>query len=600
MRILIAIIVAFCLWACDRGVVHVSRYPDGRIREQWTEKGPAGGPTVRDGEYRAFHPDGSRAMIVPYKAGKREGRARAWDERGRLSGVREWSGGFLVREIRYDSMGNSLSDRRFEVRTARVMAAGPGGDSLAALETCAWSLPAEGRPSRGQGDSNSRKGGPPLREGGLPYREGGPPYREGDPPYREGLCEMEYPDGKPMAERHFRKGVPDGPVKAWYRDGTPWIAGAYAEGLRTGAWKAYSPSGNPAWSAAYLKGERDGLWEEWFPDGQRKSIARYRAGKAEGEYREWYPNGRPRLRGSFSGGRREGLEEAWYPDGGRLYAARYAGGLLDGEFSQWHPGGKLRLRCRFLRGRKEGLSRIWYPTGALQEQAYYKAGRLNGPYRTWSPEGLPMAMKEYKEGSMAFDAKAKELLALLGADQLRVPAGMMGFYWGMGRKECRANLGLYQAARVRADSGEIAADLVAFPDRRPTRAHIRLAFNAQGELWGIHLDLRQASAADFFPLCENLEVEMAAGLGTTGLKPTDVAGEYAMVRKRDWGRFTVEAARGGIRQELPVLSAEGYSPGGGGWFRFALENNLYREYVDPASASVTPPRWEAETLFAGR
>jgi len=201
---------------------------------------------------------------------------------------------------------------------------------------------------------------------------------------------------------------------------------------------------------------------------------------------------------------------------------------------------------------------------------------------------------------MAFDAKAKELLALLGADQLRVPAGMMGFYWGMGRKECRANLGLYQASGVRADSDAIAADVVAFPDRKPTRARIRLAFNAQGELWGIKLDLRQETAADFFPLCENLEVEMGAALGSTGLSRTEARGKYAMTRKRDWGRFTVEAAAGGIRQELPVLSAEGYSPGGEGWLRFALENNLYREYVDPASASISPPRWDAENLFAGR
>lgn len=256
------------------------------------------------------------------------------------------------------------------------------------------------------------------------------------------------------------------------------------------------------------------------------------------------------------------------------------------------------MRCRFAHGRKEGLSRVWYPSGGLQEQAYYKGGRLDGAYRTWSPEGLPMAMKEYRGGALAFDSRAKELLDLLGADQLRVPVGLMGFYWGMGAKECRANLGLYQAARVRADSGVMAADIVAFPDRKPTLAHIRLDFNAQGELWGIKLDLRQASSEDFFPLCENLEVEIGASLGTTGLRRS--GGAYSMVRKRDWGRFTVEAAQGGIRQDIPVLSAEGTGPGGAGWLRFSLGNNLYREYVDPASASISPPRWDGEGLLAGR
>jgi antitoxin component YwqK of YwqJK toxin-antitoxin module len=573
MRILSAIIVALCFWACGHGIVHESRYPDGRIRERWTEKGMAGKPTVRQGDYQSFYPDGSREMTVPYRDGKRDGRARAWDTRRRLSAEREWSRGFLVRELRYDTLGHAVYDRRFEIRSARVEAVGPAGDSLTVMETCAWS---------------------------VGVREGDRRVRDGDHPLRDGLCEMRYPDGKLMAERHFRDGRLDGPVKAWYPDGTPWISGAYSLDRPTGAWRTYSRSGNPLWSANYQRGERDGSWEEWFPDGQRKSITRYRSGRAEGEYREWYPNARPRLRGAFSGGHRQGLEEAWYPDGTRLYAARYAAGLLEGEFSQWHPGNKLRMRCRFARGRKEGLSRIWYPTGGLQEQAFYKKGRLDGAYRTWSPEGLPMAMKEYRDGSMAFDSKAKELLTLLGADQLRVPAGMMGFYWGMGRKECRANLGLYQAAGVRADSGEIAAEMVAFPDRKPTRARIRLSFNAQGELWGIKLDLKQASADDFFGLCENLEVEMGAALGATGLRRTDTDGKYAMTRKRDWGRFTVEAASGGIRQDLAVMSAEAYSPGGDGWFRFALENNLYREYVNPASASITPPRWDAETLFAGR
>jgi antitoxin component YwqK of YwqJK toxin-antitoxin module len=568
MRILLAIIVAFAAWACDHGVVHLSRYPDGSVRERWVEKAAQGGASIREGEYRSFRPDGSREMIVPYKGGKRDGHARAWDFRKRLSAERFWSRGFLLREIIYDSAERARIERRFEIRTAMAKAAGPAGDTLAAGETCAWTI-GDGRPS-----------------------------------VRDGLCEMRYPDGKPLAESHYRAGRLDGPVKAWYADGAPWIEGAYAGGLPVGRWKAHTPGGGLSWSGTYAQGERDGLWEEWFPGGSRKSAAAWRRGRPEGGYQEWYPAGGLRLRGACAGGRRQGPEEAWYPDGGRLYTAAYADGLLDGEFSQWHPGGKLRLRCRFAHGSKQGLSRVWYRSGRLQEQAYYRNGRLDGPYRTFTPEGLPMAMREYRNGSMAFDAKARELLDLLGAARYRVPAGILGFYWGMGNKECRANLGLYQAARVRADTGAVTADIVAFPDRKPTLAHIRLDFNAQGELWGIKLELRQETAADFFALCENLEVEMGAGLGTTSLRRADAQGgggpaPYAMLRRRDWGRFTVESAAGGIKRELAVLSAEGFSPGDKGWFRFSLENNLYREYVDPGSATISPPRWEGETLFAG-
>ncbi|MEO7425964.1 MAG: toxin-antitoxin system YwqK family antitoxin, partial [Fibrobacteria bacterium] len=333
-------------------------------------------------------------------------------------------------------------------------------------------------------------------------------------------------------------------------------------------------------------------------------------GVPEGGYQEWYSNGRPRLTGLFRAGRREGKEAAWYPDGKRLYTAQYAAGKLQGDFHQWHSSGKLRLHCRFEDGRREGSSRIWYPSGALQEQAYYKNGRLNGSYRTWSPEGAPMVMKEFRQGAVAFDSKAKELLDLLGADRLRVPVGMMGFYWGMGERDCRANLDLYQATDIRtgAGGGLLTARFLAFPDRRATPAKIRLSFNEQGELWGIKLDLSQRSSADFFALCENLEVEIGAGLGMAGLQKTDVPAEYAMTRKREWGRFTVHmgagaggaASEGSIRQDLPVLKAEGFSPPGPGWFRFSLENELYREYVNPANNSITPPRWQEEAFLAGR
>lgn len=561
----LAIFGALALCACDDGTVHVVRFPSGKIREMWTEKGPNPKATVREGLFQSFFPDGSRSSAVEYRGGGKNGSASMWDAGGRLRFKGEYKDDFLVREIRYDTSGKVSADRRFSVKTDRVKAIGSSGDSLTVPETCAWSEAA------------------------------------GRPPLKDGLCTMKYADGKVMATRYYQSGRLNGPVKAWYRDGTPWMDGSYANAIPAGRWRTWTPGGNPLWSAAYDKGEREGAWEEWFPDGGPKSKSAYRKGKAEGGYQEWYPSGKPRLRGQFLAGRREGQEAAWYPDGARLYSARYAGGQLEGDFYQWHPGGKLRLHCRFAKGKKEGGSRVWYPTGVLQEQAYYKAGRLNGSYRTWSAEGAPMAMKEFRDGAVAFDSKAKELLDLLGADQLRVPVGMMGFYWGMGAKECRANLGLYQASDVHANDEGITAKMIAFPDRRPTQAQIRLSFNGQGELWGIKLDLLQQSSGDFFPLCENLEIEIGAELGTAGLRKAEGASDYSMTRKRDWGKFTVTTGTaGGIQQDLPVLSAEGFSPAAKGWFRFSLANHLYREYVNPANASITPPRWQEEAFLAGR
>ncbi|MDB5102772.1 MAG: toxin-antitoxin system YwqK family antitoxin [Fibrobacteres bacterium] len=564
-RFRIAFLFALALCACDDGTIHVVRFPSGKIREMWKEKGPEGKPTVREGLFQSFYSDGSKESSVEYRGGRKNGEARAWDPRGRLSFQGEYRDDFLVRETRFDGSEAASAEKRYSVKTEIVKAIGSAGDSMMAKETCAWSEAAGGKPAK------------------------------------HGLCTMIYDDGRTMATRYYQSGRLTGPVKAWYPDGTPWLEGAYSNDVPTGKWRTFGRSGNLMWSAAYVKGEKQGAWEEWFPDGQRKSRSSYRLGKADGGYQEWYPNGKPRLRGQFRAGKREGVETAWYPDGDRLYAARYAAGRLEGEFFQWHPGGKLRLHCRFADGKKEGPSRVWYPKGGLQELAYYHGGRLNGSYRTWSAEGIPMAMKEFRDGAVAFDSKAKELLDLLGADQLRVPVGLMGFYWGMGAKECRANLGLYQAANVRADSGEIAADMIAFPDRRATRAKIRLSFNGQGELWGIRLELLQKASGDYYPLCENLEIEMGAELGTPGVRRSEGASGYYMTRKRDWGRFTVTTtAAGGVQQDLPVLSAEAFGPGDQGWFRFSLANNLYREYVNPANASITPPRWQEGTFLAGR
>ena len=92
MRMRFAILVTpalIALLACDDGTIHVVRFPDGKIREMWTEKGPQGRPTVRDGEYQSFYPDGRRESVVPYRQGKRDGRARTWDGQGRLAAERE-------------------------------------------------------------------------------------------------------------------------------------------------------------------------------------------------------------------------------------------------------------------------------------------------------------------------------------------------------------------------------------------------------------------------------------------------------------------------------------------------------------------------------
>lgn len=567
MRFRTVAAIALALCACDDGIVHLVRYPSGSIRERWIEKGPSGGPTVRDGLFQSYSAEGRLLSEIQYRHGRKRGAARMWDAKGNPSFAGEYRDDFLVRETLYDASG-AAGVRGYAVRSSAVRAMGPGGDSVPAAETCAWN-----------------------EEGGTAA-------------VKHGLCAVSYAGGDRMSTRYYRAGVLHGPFQAWHPGGGIWMEGGYRHGAPAGKWRRWSPEGKPAWSAGFTDGRRHGAWEEWYPDGRRKCASSYRNGKAEGEYREWYPGGGLRLRATYFSGKREGKEEAWYPDGARLYSAGYSGGRLEGEFLQWYPGGSLRLQCRFAGGRKSGESKVWHHRGRLQELAHYQKGRLEGPYRIWSREGALIAVKEYREGAVASDSKAESLLELLGANGADVPMGMLGFYWGMARKECLANLGLLQASGVRDGEDGISAAMIAFADRNPVRARIRLDFNAQGELWGIRLDLKQESAADFFPLCENLEIEIGGGFGTADLRKEDDGARYSMVRKKEWGRFTAAPAAKGpggpILRELPVLSAEGFSPGGAGWFRFTLENHLYREYANPSNGSISPPDWREDAFLAGR
>jgi antitoxin component YwqK of YwqJK toxin-antitoxin module len=559
------------LSACDQGTVHVLKRPNGRVKETWIEKGPEGKPTAREGLFQSYYPDGRRESSIEYHLGRKDGDAKIWDREGRLVFEGSYRDDFLVREIRFDAGGKEVFDREYRVRREKAPAPGPDGDTLAATETCAY-------------------------------------YEEGGVSLRHGLCRMAYPEGALLSTRYFSRGRLQGPVQAWHSGGTRWMSGAYDKSEPDGAWSAWSRSGKPLWAGRFAAGLKTGAWKEWFPGGGIRSESRWRGGRLEGPYRECYLGGRTRLECGYRGGLKDGDETAFFPDGRKLYSARYVSGRLQGDFLQWYADGRLRLACRFKDGKKEGPSRVWDRGGGLIEEAFYAAGRLQGRYRSWTPDGRPLAVKEFRAGAVAYDSKARELMNLLGIDARgptpSVPVGIEGFYWGMDRKECEGNLALLQAEGLRAEADGLSARITAFADRRPTPARVRLQFNPQGELWGVKLELLQKSSADYFPLCESLEAELGGGLGATGLRkgPPGPGGAapYDITRKRDWGSFTVTSGGPAVRQRLPVLSAEAFSPGTSGWFRFSLSNNLYREYANPANASISQPAWRDEAFLAGR
>jgi antitoxin component YwqK of YwqJK toxin-antitoxin module len=551
------------LIACEGpGTVHVSRYPSGQVKETWTERREEGGPSLRDGTFKSFHPDGSPESEIPYRRGKRHGTAFMRLPGGALVFEGEYRDDFLVRERRSDPAGNPTVEREYAVRAFPARALGPDGDSIEVLEACAY-------------------------------------LEEPSGPTRHGLCRMTYKEGGAMSDRHYRRGRLHGPVKAWYPGGARWMEGAYEDGLPSGAWTTWSPEGKTAWSASFARGERTGAWKEFYPDGRPKSRHAYRAGKPDGPYQEWYPNGKPRLRGGRRLGRREGQETAWYPDGSRLYEARFAGGRLEGEFMQWHPDGRPRMQCRFSGGRKHGACRQWHRQGGLMELSTWRNGRLDGPWKSFAPNGRLLVSKEYRGGELAFDSKARELLELLGAGDAGVPVGAFGLYWGMTPTEARGALSILRASGIRQERDDMVARARLFAGGDSRTARLRIRFNAQGELWEIGAEIDARRAGDLFPLWERFEEEIGAEMGRPRMRRSAGAADFDVARSREWGRFSVTIGEEiPVRRDIPVVTAEGWCPGGEGSFRFTLANHLFREYVNTANAAVTPPEWPEAAFLA--
>ncbi|HLP43546.1 MAG TPA: hypothetical protein VK465_18740, partial [Fibrobacteria bacterium] len=236
----------------------------------------------------------------------------------------------------------------------------------------------------------------------------------------------------------------------------------------------------------------------------------------------------------------------------------------------------------------------------LMELAMYREGRLHGTFKSFSPDGRLLVTKEYRGGEVAFDSKAKELLELLGAEDARVPVGLFGLYWGMTPGEARGALSVLEADGVRQEAGTLTARATVLSGRDARPARLRLRFNDQGELWEIRAEISPRTGEDAFALCDRLEAEMGAELGRPEMRKTGNGGDWRMTRRREWGRFSLTTGTEvPVRQDLPVVTAEATGAGTGS-LRFTLGNPLFREYVNPANASVTPPEWHEDTFLAGR
>jgi hypothetical protein len=233
------------------------------------------------------------------------------------------------------------------------------------------------------------------------------------------------------------------------------------------------------------------------------------------------------------------------------------------------------------------------------EISTWRNGRPDGPWKSFAPDGRLLVSREYRGGELAFDSRARELLELLGAEDARVPVGAFGLYWGMTPQEARGALAVLGASGIRQDGDEMTARAALFEGKDSRAARLRIRFNAQGELWGMVAEIAGRRTGDLHPLWERFEAEVGVDLGRPQMKRS--ADGFDVSRAREWGRFSATSGKEiPVRREMPVVTAEGWCPGGEGTFRFSLANHLFREYADAANASVTPPEWSEDSRLARR
>ncbi len=551
--------------SCKQETLHIRRFTSGQVKELWIETGRSQDSTVKDGVFQSFFPNHRLESKITYRNGRKNGLGEFWDRSGTLCFQGQYTDDFLIDEKRFNHKGESILHTTYTIRTLFTKALSPSGDSVKAIEKCAWTNPKE--------ESSTRSG----------------------------LCRLEYSLGSLLAQRYYFHGKLHGEVKAWYPNGSNWLLGSYASDVPTGIWKTWSLQGKLLWSANYSNGIKDGIWEEYFPSGLLKKSMVYYKGKRNGIFREYYPTGKLKRRGAYQEGLRAGPEKTWYPNGNPLYSAMYVSDRLQGPFQQWHRNCKIELQCHFRNNEKSGQSRVWNKHGQLIELATFKSGKLNGPYQSWTPDGKLISTKEFKGGTLTYDSKAKELLAMFGADQIRVPVGIFGFYWGMSPSACRSVLEISLATKIRSTKNEMTAHWMVFKESHPKDSRVRLQFNDQGELWGIKLDIYQKNSQELFSICTGIETELQAELGEAQYRKGEEDSSYFLTHNQNWGFFSVSlGTQPPITQDLSVIRAESLSPGNTGWFRFNLMNQLIREYTNPANASFTSPEWAEPENVAGR
>ncbi|MBM4343919.1 MAG: hypothetical protein FJ100_11175 [Deltaproteobacteria bacterium] len=397
---------------------------DGSVAAQWaTEDG------VRNGDELLFDEAGNRVGLVPWRAGKRHGRAQEFNKDGKVVAEITWRDDTVIGpQVTFYDTGErrslcALQDlRRHGIETVFAkagwkMAEIPyrhgliDGEARYFAESGYVSAILVFRQSKAVGSetqfypSGRKKQVIPVRADGtrdgdaMTFREDG--GKSGYIPYRDGVphgWEMRLDHGgSKIAEAEWRHGEACCAVKHFWpsgrlrivqehvdasRDGTEThyfdqpsdgkpirhLLVPLVQGRKHGKATVFYENGSTVWSELeYVDDLREGVETRYYDSSEKLAEYQWRAGEFVGKARTYWKNGRIQSAFPFDGGAGTGME------------------------SRFDEQGRLRMQVALVKGKKQGEAKVFDERGELVATLTYLDDQQDGPetrYRSGKPTGV--------------------------------------------------------------------------------------------------------------------------------------------------------------------------------------------------------------------
>lgn len=316
----------------------------------------------KTGKWVEYYPDKKIKKEENYKAGKKDGVSKEYDQSGNLKTLEQFIDG---------QQNDSIQEFVFiDIRTE---------------------YHENGTPKLVGGYANNKKQGI---------------FREYDADSGKIINSFIYDQDVKLSEGIIDNyGIYKGKWKIYYKTGELKEEGEYVEGIKEGEWNYYYQNGVLEQKGKFVKGKVHGKWQWFYQNSKKRREESFRYGKEEGLVIEYDSLGNVMTSGEYIAGLKEGN---WYYDlGDHLEKGKYVGGDKDGEWEYtFKETGKTAFKGKYKNGLAEGKHTYYYKDGKVDMQGKYKNGLKHGSWTKYDPDGTVNFIITYKNGvEVAYDGE---------------------------------------------------------------------------------------------------------------------------------------------------------------------------------------------------